>query len=35
MREALALHLRGMREDKIPIPKPTTLTEQVDVDAAA
>jgi predicted RNase H-like HicB family nuclease len=35
MREALALHLRGMREDRIPIPRPTTLTEQVDVDDAA
>jgi predicted RNase H-like HicB family nuclease len=31
MREALALHLKGMREDGIRIPRPTTLTEQVDV----
>jgi predicted RNase H-like HicB family nuclease len=35
MREALALHLRGMREDGIPIPRPTTLAEQVDVNDAA
>jgi predicted RNase H-like HicB family nuclease len=35
MREALALHLKGMREDGIQIPRPTTLAEQVDVDDAA
>ncbi|MBI3679517.1 MAG: type II toxin-antitoxin system HicB family antitoxin [Acidobacteria bacterium] len=35
MREALALHLKGMREDGILIPQPTTHTEQVDVEDAA
>lgn len=35
MREALALHLKGMREDGTPIPRPTTLAEQVDVGDAA
>lgn len=35
MREALALHLKGMREDGPRIPRPTTLTEQVDVGDAA
>ncbi len=32
MREAVALHLRGMREDGEPIPRPTT---QADVIEAA
>ena len=31
MREAVALHLKGMREDGIRIPRTTTLAEQVDV----
>jgi predicted RNase H-like HicB family nuclease len=35
MREALAMHVRGMREDGIPIPRPTTLAEQVEVGDAA
>lgn len=35
MREAIALHLRGMREDGEPIPSPSTVaTAYVDVDAA-
>jgi predicted RNase H-like HicB family nuclease len=35
MREAVALHLKGMREDGIRIPRPTTIAEQVDVVDAA
>jgi predicted RNase H-like HicB family nuclease len=35
MREAIALHLRGMREDGEPIPAPSTVaTAFVDVTAA-
>lgn len=30
MREAIELHLRGMREDGLPIPQPTTGVEYVD-----
>lgn len=30
MREAIELHLRGMREDGLPIPEPTSLVEYVD-----
>jgi predicted RNase H-like HicB family nuclease len=33
MREAIALHLRGMREDGEPIPLPTTTAAVVDVAA--
>jgi predicted RNase H-like HicB family nuclease len=29
--EAIALHLAGMREDKLPIPKPTARTKLVEV----
>ncbi len=29
IREAIALHLRGMREDGDPIPEPTTLVDYV------
>ena len=32
MSEAIELHLRGMREDGLPIPEPTSLAE--DVEAA-
>ena len=35
MRGALALHLKGMREDGTPIPQPSTLAEQVNVGDAA
>ncbi len=35
MREAIALHLKGMREDGAHIPRPTTLVEQVNVGDAA
>lgn len=30
MREAVALHLRGMREDGLPIPAPTSQVEYVE-----
>jgi predicted RNase H-like HicB family nuclease len=31
IREALAIHLEGMREDGLPIPEPTSLCEYVEV----
>ena len=30
MREAIELHLAGMREDGLPIPQPTTLADYVE-----
>lgn len=30
MQEAVDLHLRGMREDGLPIPEPTSLVEYVE-----
>jgi predicted RNase H-like HicB family nuclease len=30
MSEAIELHLRGMREDGLPIPEPTSLAEYVE-----
>ena len=30
MREAIELHLDGMREDGLPIPEPTTLADYVE-----
>ena len=30
MNEAVAMHLRGMREDGLPIPEPTSLVEYVE-----
>lgn len=30
MREAIELHLAGMREDGLPIPQPTTLADSVE-----
>ena len=30
MREAIELHLAGMREDGLPIPKPTSLVDYVE-----
>ncbi len=30
MKEAVELHLRGMREDGLPIPEPTSLVEYVE-----
>jgi predicted RNase H-like HicB family nuclease len=35
MREAIALHIQGMREDGIRIPRPTTQVERVEVGDAA
>lgn len=35
MRGAIALHLKGMRQDGERIPRPTTKVEQVDVGHAA
>ena len=35
MREAIALHLKGMREDGEHIPRPTTQVEHVEVGDAA
>ena len=34
IREAIELHLEGMREDGEPIPEPTTLTREVEITAA-
>jgi predicted RNase H-like HicB family nuclease len=31
---SIAIHLEGMKEDGLPIPKPTIIAEQVQVDAA-
>lgn len=31
MREAIALHLRGLREDGLPIPDPSSTTTYVEV----
>ena len=30
MREAIELHLAGLREDGLPIPQPTTLADYVE-----
>jgi predicted RNase H-like HicB family nuclease len=30
MREAIELHLAGMREDGLPIPKPTSLADYIE-----
>jgi predicted RNase H-like HicB family nuclease len=35
IREAIAFHLEGMREDGLPIPKPSTRAEYVDVGGQA
>lgn len=34
IREAIAFHIEGMREDGLPIPQPTTLCEYVETSAA-
>jgi len=34
IREAIAFHLEGLREDGAPIPAPSTSTEYVEVEAA-
>ncbi|MEW6227463.1 MAG: type II toxin-antitoxin system HicB family antitoxin [Bacillota bacterium] len=31
MEEAIALHIRGLREDSLPVPEPTTYAEYVSV----
>jgi predicted RNase H-like HicB family nuclease len=33
IREAIALHLAGMREDGLPIPEPSSHVEYVEIDA--
>jgi predicted RNase H-like HicB family nuclease len=33
MREAIAFHLDGMREDGLPLPRPTSVATYVDVAA--
>jgi predicted RNase H-like HicB family nuclease len=33
IREAIAFHLEGLREEGMPIPQPTTLTEYVEAEA--
>ena len=35
MREAIALHIQGMREDGERVPRPTVVVEQIDVGSAA
>ena len=32
IREAIALHLEGLREDNLPIPEPQTVTALVEVE---
>ena len=33
IREAIGLHLRGMREDRMPIPEPSSSVDYVDIAA--
>jgi len=33
IREAIDLHLRGMREDRMPIPEPSSSVDYVDIAA--
>jgi predicted RNase H-like HicB family nuclease len=35
MREAILLHLEGMREDHLPLPQPTSRAEYIDVSIPA
>jgi predicted RNase H-like HicB family nuclease len=35
MREAIVLHLEGMREDHLPLPQPTSRAEYIDVSIPA
>ena len=35
LREAIELHIEGMREDKLPIPQPSSKVEYLDVEVAA
>ena len=32
IREAIALHLQGLREDNLPIPEPQTVTALVEIE---
>jgi predicted RNase H-like HicB family nuclease len=34
IREAIALHLEGLREDGVPIPEPTTVALEIEVRLA-
>ncbi|MEW4570448.1 type II toxin-antitoxin system HicB family antitoxin [Tautonia sp. JC769] len=33
LREAIELHVEGMREDGVPIPEPSSTVEYVEIDA--
>ncbi len=35
MREAIAFHIEGLKEDGLPIPEPTTLCEYVELQEGA
>ncbi len=35
LREAIELHIEGMREDRLPIPQPSIKVEYLDVEVAA
>ncbi len=34
IKEAIAFHLEGMREEGLPIPEPTSLADVIEVDVA-
>jgi predicted RNase H-like HicB family nuclease len=34
IREAIELHIEGLREDKLPIPEPTTRCEYIEAEAS-
>jgi predicted RNase H-like HicB family nuclease len=35
MREAIAFHIEGLREEGLPVPEPTTLAEYVELQEGA
>jgi predicted RNase H-like HicB family nuclease len=35
LREAIALHLAGMRDDGIPIPEPSSVVDYLELEASA
>ncbi len=35
LREAIELHIEGMRDDRLPIPQPSSKVEYLDVEVAA
>ncbi len=35
LREAMALHLEGMKEDGIPIPEPSSVVDYLEMEACA